>query len=153
MEQKNVQAIFQLQDSYVKDFSIKTSKKIDSKENLNIIGQLGFRIINISENKDNLIGQIELINDIKLNVKEEERTVIHISMIGLFVNDKKQDKNKFEEMLKLNGASTLSHLIRAYIYSITGLSGIPAIVTPMVNFVEFFKNAEEQESKADTGLQ
>ena len=53
------------------------------------------------------------------------------------------DNKKFEEMLKLNGATTLSHLIRAYIFAVTGLSGIPQISTPMINFVDFFENAKE----------
>lgn len=145
MEQKNVQALFQLQDSYIKDFSINTIKKIEKREGLNIAGQLGFRIININEERDNFFGQIELINDIKVTFKEEEYVNIHISMIGLFSCIKSQecDSKKFEEMLKLNGATALSHLIRAYVYSVTGLSGIPQITTPMVNFVEFFKNAKE----------
>jgi len=145
MEQKNVQALFQLQDSYIKDFRINTIKKIEKREGLNIAGQLGFRIININEERDNFFGQIELINDIKVSFKEEEYVNIHISMIGLFSCIKSQecDSKKFEEMLKLNGATALSHLIRAYVYSVTGLSGIPQITTPMVNFVEFFKNAKE----------
>lgn len=145
MEQKNVQALFQLQDSYIKDFSINTIKKIEKREGLNIAGQLGFRIININEERDSFFGQIELINDIKVSFKEEEYVNIHISMIGLFSCIKSQecDSKKFEEMLKLNGATALSHLIRAYVYSVTGLSGIPQITTPMVNFVEFFKNAKE----------
>lgn len=143
MEPKMVQAQFQLQDSYVKDFSIQTIKKIEAKEDLNINGQLGFRILNIKEENKNFIGQIELINDIKVNIKEEERVIIHMSMVGLFVGSKDYDRNRFEELLKINGATTLSHLIRAYIYSVTGLSGIPQITTPMVNFIEFFNNAKE----------
>lgn len=145
MEKKNVQALFQLQDSYIKDFDIHTFKKIEQKENLNIMGQLGFRIINIKEEKDNYIGQIELINDLKISIKEENYSNIHISMVGLFLGKKTDDydKTKFEEMLKLNGATTLSHLIRAYVYSVTGLSGMPQISTPMINFIEFFNNARE----------
>lgn len=145
MEKKNVQALFQLQDSYIKDFNIHTLKKIEQRDNLNIIGQLGFRIINIKEEKNNYVGQIELINDLKISIKEEEYSNIHISMVGLFLGTKTNDydKNKFEEMLKLNGATTLSHLIRAYVYSVTGLSGMPQISTPMINFMEFFKNARE----------
>lgn len=145
MEKKNVQALFQLQDSYIKDFDIHTLKKIEQQENLNIMGELGFRIINIKEEKDNYIGQIELINDLKISIKEEEYSNIHISMVGLFLGIKTDDydKNKFEEMLKLNGATTLSHLIRAYVYSVTGLSGMPQISTPMINFMEFFENARE----------
>lgn len=146
MENKNVQALFQLQDSYVKDFELHTIKKIDGMENININGQLGFRILNIKEDKENFIGQIELINDLKVSIKEEEYSNIHISMYGLFLGKKTEnyDKNKFEQMLKLNGATTLSHLIRAYVYSITGLSGMPQVNTPMINFVEFFKSAEEE---------
>lgn len=145
MEQKNVQALFQMQDSYIKDFSIFTLKKIFQKEDLNINGQLGFKIINIEEKKEEFIGQIELINDITIMQNNEECAKIHISMIGLFIGEKTEqlDGEKFENMLKLNGATTLSYLIRAYIYSITGLSGMPQITTPMINFVEFFKNAKE----------
>ena len=145
MENKNVQALFQLQDSYVKDFDIQIIKKIDRRDNLNIIGQMGFRILNIREDKESFVGQIELINDLKVSIKEEEYANIHISMCGLFLGTKTEEynKNKFEEMLKLNGATTLSHFIRAYVYSVTGLSGMPQISTPMINFVEFFKNAKE----------
>lgn len=151
MEQKNVQALFQLQDSYIKDFDIHAFRKITQKDELNINGQLGFRIINVEEKKEGFVGQIELINDIKLMLKEEEYGNIHISMVGLFVGKKTDDydKNRFEEMLKLNGATTLSHLIRAYIYSVTGLSGMPQISTPMINFMEFFKNAKEIKDKTE----
>ena len=145
MENKKVQALFQLQDSYVKSFSINTKKKIDSKENLNIEGQVEFRMQDIREDKNNFIGQIELSNELKVLVKEEECAEIHITMCGLFFGTKVEnyDKKVFEKMLKINGATTLSHLIRAYIYSMTGLSGMPQISTPMVNYTEFFKKANE----------
>lgn len=145
MEQKNVQAQLQLEDSYVKEFQITTLKKIDQKNNLEILGQLGFRIININEKEDKFVGQIELKNNLKIKLKDEECSNIHISMIGLFTGIKSENynKEKFEDMLKINGATTLSNLIRAYIYTITGLSGMPQIATPMVNFIDFFKNAKE----------
>lgn len=59
-------------------------------------------------------------------------------MGGLFKYSDKNQKEKFEEMLKINGATTLSHLIRAYIHTNTAISGMPNIITPMINFVEFF---------------
>ena len=151
MESKNVQALFQLQDSYIKEFEIHVTKKINKNENLNVNGQLGFRIVNIREDKESFIGNIELINDLKVAIKEEEYATIHVVMCGLFLGIKTEgyDKNKFEDMLKLNGATTLSHFIRAYIYSVTGLSGIPQINTPMINFIEFFKNAKEVEKKEE----
>lgn len=148
MKSKMVQAQFQLQDSFVKEFSLKTLKKTESKETLDITGQLGFRILNIKEEKNNYIGQIELINDIKVCDKNGEETlIIHISMCGLFVGNKEYDMKKFEELLKINGATALSHLIRAYVYSATGLAGVTQITTPMVNFIEFFENAQEMKQE------
>lgn len=148
MEHKNVQAQFQMQDSFVKEFNINTIKKINPKEDLNIIGQLGFKINSIREEKDAFVGQIELINDLKIMLKDEEHANIHISMVGLFnaIKSEGYDKSKFEGMLKLNGATTLSHLIRAYVYTMTGLSGMPQISTPMINFMDFFENAKEVKS-------
>ena len=141
MTQTNVQAQFQMQDSYVKEFKLETIKKVDSKKNLSIAGQVGFRVINIREEEEKFVGQIELINDLDVN--------IHISMMGLFTGMKSQDydQNKFEYMLKINGATTLSNLIRTYVYTVTGLSGMPQINTPMINFFEFFKNAKEISSE------
>ena len=50
-------------------------------------------------------------------------------MEGIFVgNPQKLNIEQFKEMLELNGVATLSQLCRAYILSISALSGIsPAI--------------------------
>lgn len=143
MNTKDVQAQFQMLDSYVKEFNLNVIKKINSKENFNVGGRLGFKINNIREKTEGFIGQIELINDIDVTYHEEKVAIIHISMTGLFLYNEKIEKSAFEEMLKLNGASTLSHLTRAYINSVTGLSGIPQITTPMINFVNLFKENEK----------
>ena len=144
MEQEKIESYFQLQHSYVKDLNIHILQKFENNQDINISGQLEFRIINIREEKDYFIGEIELINDIRVNVKDDDKASIYIAMVGLFTGNTNKDRKKFEEMLKLNGATTLSHLIRAYVYSATGLGGIPNIITPMINFVEFFKNAKEE---------
>lgn len=145
MEQKKIQAKFQLQDSYVKELSINTLEKFENKQELSISGKLGFRIIEIEKEGELFVGKIELVNDIKVNVKEENKANIHVAMIGIFTGNVAKDK--FEEMLKLNGATTLSHIIRAYVYSATGLGGIPQIITPMVNFVEFFSDKNKKNNK------
>ena len=150
MKQNTIQASFQLQDSFVKDFNIHVLEKFDKQSELNIAGQLGFRVINIRKEKENYIGEIELINDLKISLQKKEKATIHISMIGLFVESGKTTKDKFEQMLKVNGATTISHLIRAYVYSATGLAGIPQITTPMMNFVEFFENAKKEENENKT---
>lgn len=145
--EKNVQAQFQMLDSYVDEVSINILEKMDSAKDMNINGRVGFGILNIQKNNNEMIGQIKLINDMKVLYKGEEKGKIHISMIGLFKIEGEFTEEQFLQMLQFNGAPTLAHLIRAYVYSITGLGGIPSITTPMINFVKFFENAESTEEK------
>jgi hypothetical protein len=62
-------------------------------------------------------------------------------MEGIFVgNPQKLNIEQFKEMLELNGVATLSQLCRAYILSISALSGIsPAIKLPMINVLSLRK--------------
>ena len=142
MEKSVVQADFQLMDNYISEFSLNVFKKINNDKDLEINANVGFRIVNIDE-KD-LIGQIELKYDIDITDNEEKVSQITIIMNGLFKGSGDIDKEKFEQMLKINGSTTLSHLSRAYINSTTALSGMPPITMPLINFYEFFKNAKEE---------
>lgn len=140
---KNVQAQFQMLDSYVKEYNLKTTCKLTDDMNMNINGQIGFGIIKITEEEDRLVGEIEVSNNLDIMVEEKCKAEIEIVMRGLFQYTNKDEKEKFEEMLKINGATTLSHLIRAYIHTNTAISGMPNIITPMINFVEFFHENSE----------
>lgn len=142
MEKSVVQADFQLMDNYISEFSLNVFKKINNDKDLEINANVGFRIVNIDE-KD-LIGQIELKYNIDITDNEEKVSQIAIIMNGLFKGNGNIDKEKFEQMLKINGATTLSHLSRAYINSATALSGMPPITMPLINFYEFFKNAKNE---------
>lgn len=141
---KSVQAQFQMLDSYVKEYNLKSVTKLSESMDINIDGHVEFRIVNISESEDSLIGEIELSNKLDLTVDEELRAQINITMGGLFKYDNKDEKEKFEQMLKLNGATALSHFIRTYIHTNTAMSGMPSIITPMNNFVEFFKDENNE---------
>lgn len=136
---KNVQAHLQMLDSYVKEYNLNTNSKIAKDTNINANGEVQFRIVNITEKNNMLIGEIELINKLDLFVEDEMKGQIKIVMGGLFSYDDINKKEDFEEMLKINGSTTLSNFIRTYIYTNTSISGMPAIITPMINFVEFFK--------------
>lgn len=138
----NIKAKFQLLDNYIKKYSMEVNRKIQSNEEIEIDGQIGFGIVNITKT-DELIGEIELTNEIVLKSNGEEIGTINVVMGALFQGDLEIEKD-FEKMLKLNGATTLSHLMRAYVASNTALSGMPTIMVPMVNFVEFFDNEKEQ---------
>lgn len=136
---KNVQAQFQMLDSYVKEYTLKTNCKLSEHMNINVNGEVQFRIVNITEKDDMLVGEIELMNNLDLIVEDEIKAQIKIVMGGLFSYTDKTKKEEFENMLKINGSTTLSNFIRTYIYTNTSISGMPPIITPMINFIEFFK--------------
>lgn len=139
---ENIKAKLQLLDNYTKEYSLEVKRKIQNNEDVEVNGQISFGIINITK-ENNLIGEVELVNDIDLVVKGEKVGKIHIVMGALFEGELDIEK-EFEKMLQINGATTLSQLMRAYVMSNTSLSGMPTIIIPLINFVEFFKNAKER---------
>ena len=143
MEKSIVQADFQLMDNYISEFSLNVFKKINNDKDSGINANIGFRIVNLDEKE--LVGQIELKYDIDITDNNGENVSrITIIMNGLFKGIGDIDKKDFEQLLKINGATTLSHLCRAYISSATALSGMPPINMPLINFYEFFKNAKKE---------
>lgn len=68
-------------------------------------------------------------------------------MDGLFLgNPKRLSKENFMDMLELNGVVTLSQLARAYVLSVTSLSGInPPVKLPMINVVALREKKKSKE--------
>lgn len=143
----NIKAKIQLLDKYVKEYKMNLKGKIDAKSETEVDCSLGFGIVNIQEEEKNKIGQIQMIYDIQLLKEKEEIGTIYLDIQALFEAETGMSKKEFEEMLKYNGAATLSQIARAYIISNTSLSGMPTINLPMINFIEFFKNVEAEEKK------
>ena len=141
---ENVQAQFQMLDNFVKEYTMKCDKKIPNNVVIDVNGKVEFRIVNITETTDCLIGEVELINDLSLTTKENCNAQIKIVMGGLFKYTEKNNKEEFEKMLKYNGAPTLSQFIRSYIHTATAVGGMPPIITPMINFVDFFNNSNKK---------
>lgn len=142
---ENIKAKFQLLDNYVKNYSLELKRKIQNNEDVEVNGQISFGIVNITK-ENSLIGEVELANEIDLIAKGESVGKIHIVMGALFEGELEIEKD-FEKMLQINGATTLSHIMRTYIITNTALSGMPTITLPMINFVEFFNNANAKDSK------
>ena len=92
---KNVQAQFQMLDNYVKEYNLKTNCKLLESMDINMNGEVEFRIVNITEKDNELIGEIELTNNIDLIVEEETKAQIKITMGGLFKYSNKDEKEKF----------------------------------------------------------
>lgn len=145
MEKSEVQANFQLLDHYISEFTLNVFERIATDKKLEIDANIGFQIVNL--NKEDLIGQIELGYEIDILDNERKVGKITIVMNALFTAEGDIKKEEFERMLQINGATTLSHLSRAYINSATALSGMPTITMPLINFYEFFDNAVKEENK------
>lgn len=141
---KEINAKFQLLDNYVKKYTLEVERRIPENAEIEMNGKISFQLINIEETEEELIGEIELDNKIELVEKNEIQGRIEIQMGAIFSADKGIDKNEFEEMLKINGSTTLSHLTRAYIASNTALSSMPKITMPLINFIEFFEQQKEK---------
>ena len=141
-----VQASMQMLDNYISKFSFDVNRKTVSNEpNLAIATNIEFKLINIEMKENYIIGQISLENKTSVKVKDENVAEIQVTINGLFKSDDLINTDVFEEMLKINGASLLFSFIRTYIHTTTALSGMPPIVLPLINFVEFFKNAKKLE--------
>ena len=141
MDKSIIQADFQLLDNYISEFSLKVFEKIKPDTDLGINANIGFGISNINEKE--MIGQIELRYDVDITDNSNNNNLgkIVLVMNALFKGSENLEKNIFEEMLKFNGATTLSHLCRSYIHSATSQSGMPPVIMPLINFYEFFEKA------------
>ncbi len=137
-----VEMDFQLIDNYISEFSLTVFNKIQNNSDLEIEANVGFRIININE-KD-MIGQIELKYDVDIVDEVKNVGKIILIMNALFKGKESLKKEQFEEKLKIDGATIVSHLCRAYINSATALSGMPTINMPLINFNQFFEEAVEE---------
>lgn len=135
MDAKTIIADFQLAANRASKFQLETrlieSKNIQADVNFDI----DFNVLSIQEEQDRFIGLLEFMVLIKAKVKNSILFKIELAMEGIFLgNPDKLSRDDFENMLKLNGVATLSHLSRSYLLSVSSLSGInPPIRLPMIN--------------------
>lgn len=145
---KQILADFQFVGNRVADFKIQT-KDIEAKQlKAQINYDFDYNIEEIKELEDRYVGRIKFIIIIKAKVKNSILFKISLTMEGAFIgNIKKLNKESFIEMLELNGLATLSQLSRAYILSVTSLSGInPPIKLPMINIIKLRQNKKKDET-------
>ena len=142
---KDITADFQFLGNRVSKFVIET-KDIDVKgAKIPLDIAFDYNVINIHEQEEKFIGFIEFIVVIKAKVKNATLFKFNLNMEGAFAgNTKKITIDAFKEMVELNGIITLSQLSRAYILSVSALSGInPPIRLPMINVMKL----REQKTK------
>lgn len=148
MNSKQILADFQFVGNKVSKFEIETKDIKSNGNKSNITFEFDYDILDIKEDEDRYIGFIQFNVLVKAKVKNAILFKITLNMEGAFVgNANKLKSDDFREMLELNGLTTLSQLSRAYILSVTALSGInPPIKLPMINIISLVKQKKYKES-------
>jgi len=143
---EKVQSKIIMLDNFVKKYTINLENRMPASEPAKYNANIGFAIKKIVEgNNNDLVGQVMLSN--KLDISSEKTNGnIEIEMEGLFSGPIEMGREEFERRLKIEAATTLNHYMRTYIHATTALSGMPAIHTPIIDFEEFFKNADKKKN-------
>jgi preprotein translocase subunit SecB len=150
MDYQKVIADFQLVKNRVAEFIIET-KPLDTKGTpAKLDFDIDYKVLEISEEPDKFIGVIAFETIAKAKIKNMVLFKMNLKMEGVFFgNSEILKRSDFETMLELNGIATLSNLSRAYILSVSALSGLnPPIKLPMIN-IHKLKDLKKQE-KAET---
>lgn len=144
MDTNKIFADFQFLDSEVINFSI-NNKRINIRDKtVKIDYDIDYKVISCNEIKDGYLGVIDFIVNLVGTVEDEKSFEINLTMRGQFTGSTDDITiDRFSEMLKLNGTATLSQIARAYINSVTSLSGMIPINLPMVNIHAMKKYKEE----------
>lgn len=105
-----------------------------------------YKITSIDEHDDLLIGIIEMHISCGLKNKDDvEQIKVNLIMEGGFSADKELGKERFEQMLSINGVSTLYSICRSYIINVTAVSydGTPMRL-PMINVLALNQKKEDE---------
>ena len=149
---KEILADFQFVANRISQFSLDT-KDIESKgAKAQVSVDFDYDILQLEEEEERYFSIIEFTVQVKAKVKNAVIFRINLKIQGIFIgNPQKLTLERFKEMLELNGVSTLSQLCRAYILSVSALSGInPPIKLPMINVLSLRNKKEKNIESKDS---
>jgi len=141
MKAEEILSDFQFLGHRVKNFKLDTQAVKSSGEQEEASFDFDYNVVALDEHNEELIGIIELIVRAKATTKNGLRLKTVLVMEGGF-SCKKAIKDKFQEMLEINGLVTLSQISRSYLMSTTSQSGIPPLKMPMINIKMLIKKKE-----------
>lgn len=147
MKTGEIAADFQFKGNRVSKFILDT-RLIPSKGPAEVSFDVDYNIVNCSEYEAQHFGVLELIVKVRATLKRRILFKIELTMEGIFTGDAtKLSRDKFVEMLEMNGLITLLHISRAYIVSVTSQFGInPPVKIPMINI---YKMREKKKKLLD----
>ncbi len=132
---------FKLEHNWVSDFRLEQKKLLIKGDQIKINYNIEYFIEEIIKEDSLEIGDASVFIELEgISDKLDSLLTINLTMNGKFfyatseLLNRDVDYPKFPELLKINGVSNLIQLSRAYLTSVTSLSGFPApIYLPMVN--------------------
>lgn len=132
---KEVLADFQFVANRISQFTLETKDVENKGAKAQVSFDFDYNVLNLEEQEERYLGSIEFSVYVKAKVRNSTLFKVNLKMEGVFIgNSQKLTMDNFKEMVELNGIATLSQLCRAYILSVSALSGInPAIKLPMIN--------------------
>ncbi len=147
---KEILSDFQFAGNRVSSFSIETKDIETKRAKTNISFDFDYDTKAFEESEERNIGELEFVVSVRAKIKNAILFKIDLKMEGLFMgNAGKLSKEGFMDMLELNGVVTLSQLARAYILSVTSLSGInPPVRLPMINVVALRDKKKKKEKES-----
>jgi preprotein translocase subunit SecB len=137
MNSKEVMADFQFQGNRVSKLLVET-KLLKEKGRAELSFDFDYEIGDLVEEDNIFLGVLQLIIQVKAKIKNKILFKIDLVMEGGFTgNSEKVSREKFIEMLEMNGLIILLHISRAYLVSVSAQSGInPPIRIPMINVLK-----------------
>jgi len=140
-------ADFQLIGNRVSNFSIDTKNMSIKSAKAQLSYDFDYNVVNVEESNNSYGGLIEFIASIKAKEKNSILFKISLKIEGAFIgNSKNLSLDEFKKMLQTNGIATLYQISRAYILSVSSLSGInPPIRLPMINVYSLLRKKQSAE--------
>jgi len=137
MSNNEALADFQILGSRVNKLLLDT-RIINTKGQADISFDFDYNIAEIGEDENQMRGILKFFIKVKAKVKNKLLFTIELEMNGLFAgNPERLSREKFMEMLEINGLITLLHISRSYLISVTSQSGInPPVHIPMINVMK-----------------
>lgn len=146
MNSNEVLADFQILGTRVSKLVLDT--RIIEKGRADVSFDFDYEIGEVGEEGNRFQGILKFMIKAKAKVKNKILFKIELETEGLFAgNSEKLSREKFIEMLEINGLITLLHISRAYLISVTAQSGIrPPLQIPMVNVLKLREKKAELSS-------
>lgn len=138
-----MEANIQLINNYIEDSNIHVNE-LNVPEEAEMNYSIEVYISDIIREEKYLMAQIKLTHTVELEKEKQNLYAINATIVGEFKICDIIDEKKCEEILKYNGVPILSSILRAYMISVASLAGIKNVTFPIINYVDFFKEAKKE---------